>query len=302
MVNVKWSKRKLRNSIVAYGFMAPALILLIIFVFYPIIYSLPLAFFDYSIIGKSVFIGWDNFTRAFNDTTFWASLKNSVVFILVVPPIQILAILLAILVNKEIPGIKFFRVLFYIPVVTSLVAVSIIWKFIFDPNGILNTFLMNIGVIRDPIMWLTSSKLALGMMMFITLWQGLGYFMMIYLGGLQGIPKELEEAGMIDGASKFTILTRIKLPLLRPYVVLCTFLSLLSAISVFDIMFVITDGTGSPNGATMVQALYTFKKAFVDFEFGYSASLGLLVAVITTILSVAIFVYGNKGGTKENNG
>lgn len=294
------SKKKMRNTLVAYTFMGPALILLIIFVFYPIIYSFPLAFFDYSIIGKTHFIGWDNFIRAINDAEFWISVKNSVLFVLVVPPIQILSILLAILVNKDIPGIKFFRVLFYIPVVTSMVAVSITWGFIFNPSGILNTFLLNNGFIKDPIMWLGSPQLALGSLMFITIWQGLGYFMMIYLAGLQSIPKDVEEAGMIDGANAFTILFKIKIPLLKPYVWFCTLMSILSAVGVFDIVYVLT--SGGPADATMVTNVYSFQKAFVDFNFGYSAAIGLMLSVVTTALSVFVFIYGRKGGMSHNNG
>lgn len=278
----------------AYIFMAPALILLIIFVFYPIIYSFPLAFYDYSIVGKTVFIGWDNFTRAINDTQFWISVKNSVIFVLVVPPIQLFSILLALLVNKKIPGIKIFRVLFYIPVVTSMVAVSIIWGFIFAPNGIINSFLISHGAIKEAILWLASPKLALLSLMFITMWQGVGYFMMIYLAGLQSIPAELEEAAKIDGANKFYILFRVKIPLLKPFVWLCSLMSILSAVGVFDIVYVLTNG--GPNNATLVTNVYSFQKAFSDFSFGYSSAIGLLVAIVTTGLSAIIFVYGNKGG------
>ncbi len=290
----KSNKKKLRDTLIAYAFMAPALILLIVFVFYPIIYSFPLAFFDYSIVGKTKFVGWANFSRAIHDKEFWIAVKNSITFVLVVPPIQILAILLAILVNKELPGMKFFRALFYIPVVTSMVAVSITWGWIFSPDGVLNTLLMNIGFIKDPIMWLASPNLALFSLMFITMWQGLGYFMMIYLAGLQSVPKDMEEAAMIDGANKVQTLFKVKIPLLKPYVWLCTLMSILSAVGVFDVVYVLTNG--GPNNATLVTNLYSFQKAFTDFSFGYSAAIGLLVSIVTTALSTVVFVYGKKGG------
>lgn len=294
-------KMKFKNSLVAYAFMLPALIFLVIFVFYPIVYSLPLAFFDYSVIGKTHFVGWANFAKAINDSEFWISIKNVIIFSLIVPVIQILSILLAILVNKNIPGIKLFRVLFYIPVVTSMVAVAITWNFIFDPSGLLNTFLLNHGIIKNPIMFLQDPKLALLTMMFITIWQGLGYYMMIYLAGLQSLPKDVEEAGMIDGANKFTILFKIKIPLLKPYVWLCSFMSILSAVQVFDVVYVLAP-TGEPNNATLVPNLFSFNKAFVDFNFGYSAAIGILIAIVTTALSVVVFIYGNKGGMSYNNG
>ena len=235
MKNVSRNKKKIRDTLVAYGFMAPALILLIIFVFYPIIYSLPLAFCDYSGLGATHFVGWANFARAIHDSEFWIAVKNSIIFCLIVPPIQIFAILLAILVNKDIPGIKFFRALFYIPVVTSMIAVSLTWKWILSPDGVINHLLMGAGIIKEPVMWLASPKLALFSLMFITMWQGLGYYMMIYLAGLQSIPKDMEEAAMVDGANKFQTLFKIKIPLLKPYVWFCTFVSILSAVGVFDI-------------------------------------------------------------------
>lgn len=287
-------KKLLKNSLVAYAFMAPALILLIVFVFYPIFYGIPLAFYDYSVVGKTTFVGWGNFTRALHDSQFWMAMKNSVLFVLVVPPIQILSIMLAVLVNRKLPGITFFRVLFYIPVVTSMVAVSITWGFIFDPNGIINTLLISKGIIKDPILFLGSPNLALFSLMFVTLWQGLGYYMMIYLAGLQSVPQDVEEAALVDGANKFQTLFKIKIPLLKPYVWFCTLLSTLSAVSVFDVVFVLTNG--NPYNSTLVVNLYTYNKAFLDFSFGYSAAIGLLMAVITTLLSILIFVYGRKGG------
>lgn len=294
-------RAKLRNSIVAYAFMLPALILLIIFVFYPIIYSLPLAFTDYSAIGTTHFVGWANFSKAISDADFWISIKNVLVFCLIVPVIQVLSILLAVLVNKKIPGIKFFRVLYYIPVVTSMVAVSITWNFIFDESGLINKFLMNLHIIKEPLMFLQSSSLALLCMMFITIWQGLGYYMMIYLAGLQSLPQDVEEAGMIDGAGKLTILFKIKVPLLKPYVWYCSLMSVISAVQVFDIVYVLAP-EGQPNKATLVPNLFSFNKAFVDFNFGYSAAIGLLIAIVTTALSAIVFAYGNKGGMSYNNG
>lgn len=288
------SKKKLKQTFIAYCFMIPALIILALFVFYPIIYSLPLAFYDYSILGETRFIGWDNFSRAIHDTEFWISIKNSALFVLVVPPIQVFAILLATLVNRKLPGIKFFRALYYIPVVTSMIAVSLTWKWIFNPDGILNNFLITNGIIKEPIMWLASSKLALFSLMFITIWQGLGYYMMIYLAGLQSIPKDIEEAAIVDGANKVQTLFKIRIPLLKPYVWFCSLMSILSAVGVFDVVYVITGG--GPNNATLVTNLYSFNKAFSDFSFGYSAAVGLLVSIVTTALSAIVFVYGRKGG------
>lgn len=292
-------KRRIRENLVAYAFMAPALIVLAVFVFYPIIYSIPLAFYDYSGIGESHYIGFDNFIKAFHDEEFWIAIRHSIQFVLVVPIIQILSILLATLVNKKLPGISIFRVLIYIPVVTSMIAVSIIWNWIFDEGGVLNVILMNIGLLKDPVLWLGDANLALFTLMFITIWQGLGYYMMLYLAGLQSLPPEMEEAAIIDGAGRIKTFIKIKIPLLKPYVWFCSLMSVISAVSVFDVVFAIKDD-GGPDNATLVANLYSYRKAFVNFEFGYSAAVGVLVSIVILALSVFVFIYGRRGGMSNN--
>lgn len=287
-------KGKTRQAIKAYLFMAPALIMISLFVFVPIIGSLPLMFYDYSVLGETKFIGLDNFVRAFHDREFFIAIFNSIVFVVVVPIIQILSILLALLVNRKISGISLFRTLFYIPVITSMVAVSIIWGFLFDPSGIINTALMNAGIINQPLGFLGDGKTAMLCIMFITVWQGLGYYMMLYLAGLQSVPKELEEAAIVDGANRIQTLLKVKMPMLKPYIWFCSLNSIISAVGVFDVVYVLT--TGGPNNATLVINYYSYVKAFKDFQFGYAAAVGTVQAVITCVLSIIIFVYGKKGG------
>lgn len=294
----KQKKLKKKQALTAYAFMAPAMVLIFVFTLVPIIGSLILMFYDYSVLGTTKFIGFANFVKAFHDREFIISIKNSVIFVAIVPVIQILSILLALLVNRKLPGMTFFRVLFYIPVVTSMVAVSIIWGFIFDTNGVINSALMDWGIIKMPLGFLNSKQTAMLCLMFITVWQGLGYYMMMYLAGLQGIPEELSEAARIDGAGKVQTILKIKIPLLKPYIWLCTLNSVISAIGVFDVVFVLTKG--GPNDATMVINYYSYVKAFNDFQFGYAAAIGAIQATITTILSIVVFWYGKRGGMTNN--
>lgn len=284
--------RSVRENIKAYLFMLPALILLTMFVFIPIVFSMPLMFFDYSVLGKTKFVGIDNFTRMFSDREFLISLCNSILFVGIVPIIQILSMLLAILVNRKLYGIVLFRVLFYIPVVTSMVAVSIMWGFLFDSQGLVNTVLLDKGLISAPLGFLGDKRTSLLCIMLITLWQGLGYYMMLYLSGLQSLPKEIEEASMIDGASSLQILTRIKIPLLKPYIWFCSLNSLISAVGVFDIVYILTKG--GPNNATTVINYYSYVQAFSKYDFGYAAAVGAVQAIIVTILSISIFIYGKR--------
>ena len=290
--------RKAKETAVAYAFMMPALIIILIFTIIPIFASLGLMFFDYSVLGKTKFIGFNNFLRAFRDREFIIAIRNSLVFVAVVPVIQILSILLSLLANRKLPGIGLFRTLFYIPVITSMVAVSIIWGFIFNSSGVINTLLIDLGFITQPLGFINDKKTAMLCLMFITLWQGLGYYMMMYLAGLQGIPSELSEAARIDGAGTVRVITSIIIPQLKPFIWLCTLNSITAAIGVFDVVFVLSKG--GPDNATMVINYYSYTKAFGEFRFGYAAAVGAVQAVITSIVSIAVFVYGRRGGMTNN--
>lgn len=287
-------KIKTKQNIKAYLFMAPALLILTVFVITPIVGSFPLMFYDYSVVGRTRFIGVNNFVRAFGDREFWIAIKNSFIFVLIVPVLQILAVLMAILVNRKIFGISIFRTLFYIPVITSMVAVSIMWGFLFNSSGVINTVLINMGIISQPMGFVNDSKTAMLCIMFITIWQGIGYYMMLYLAGLQSVPKELEEAALVDGANGVQTFIKVRLPLLKPYIWFCSLNSVISAIGVFDVVYVLSKG--GPDNATMVINYYSYTKAFTDFEFGYASAIGAVQALITTSLSIFIFIYGNKGG------
>lgn len=289
--------KKLKNTVAAYLFMAPALLILCTFVLFPVLFNIPLSLFDYSIISEAKFVGLNNYRRAFSDPDFWTAMKNSILFVLCVPVLQLCSLLLALVVNQKLKGAAFFRVLFYIPVVTSMIAISIIWSFIFSPDGVINSWLIKQGIISRPIYFLADTRLALPTLMFVTIWQGLGYYMMLYLAGLQSVPMELQEAARMDGAGRFQTFIKITVPMMKPYIWFCSLYSVLSALGVFDIVFAMTDG--GPDKATLVMNLYTYKKAFGNFQFGYSAAAGLVMSVITTLFSCIIFLYGKRGGMKN---
>ncbi|MGQ3479853.1 carbohydrate ABC transporter permease [Paenibacillus sp. TY11] len=288
---IKWLRSE---SFTAWAFMTPGLLLLAVFVFWPIIYSIPLALTDYSVISDTHFVGLDNFAAAFKDRNFLISIWNSLLYVLIVPFLQIFSILMAVLVNSHIPGIKIFRTTYYIPVVTSMVAVALIWSWLLGNNSVVNYLLMQVGLISKDIHWLSDSNLALYVLMFITMWKGLGYYMMLYLAGLQNIPQDLYEAARVDGASRWRLIVHITLPLLRPYVLFCTLISLMSAIRVFDEVYVLTKG--GPGTATLTSSLYIFQKGMEQFNFGYASALGLIVGAMIAVLSIIVFRFNRKGG------
>ncbi|WNR46128.1 carbohydrate ABC transporter permease [Paenibacillus roseipurpureus] len=291
----KWFQKE---SLTAWMFMFPGLLLIGIFVFWPIIYSVPLSFTDYSVISDTHYIGLKNFRRAFHDHDFLISLWHSMVYIIIVPFIQIFAILMAVLMNSKLPGVKFFRTAYYLPVVTSMVAVAIIWGWLYSPNGIVNYVLMSTGIISDKIGWLSSQKTALASIMFVTMWKGLGYYMMIYLAGLQAVPKDLYEAASIDGATRLQQVVKVTIPMLKPYVFFCTLISMMSAIRVFDEVFVLTNSSslGGPGTATLTSSVYIYDRGFKQFDFGYASAMGLIVSAIILVFSIFIFRFNKKGG------
>ncbi len=288
-------RKKVKTTMISYLFMAPALIILGIFVFYPIVFSIPLAFTNYSAVGGTTkFIGLYNFERLVRDPDFWLALKNSCLFVVVVPILQLLSILLALLMNQKFHGNAALRVLIYMPVVTSMVAVSIIWKFIFEDDGLINALLMNWNIIDKPISFLFESKIALIVLMGVTIWQGIGYYMMMYLSALQSFPTEILDASKIDGANAWQTFWKIRLPLLKNQIGFCSLISTIAAVGVFDVVFTMTNG--GPNKSTYVINYYSYKMAFTNYDFGYSAAIGLVSAVIIGIFSCIQFAIKNRGG------
>ena len=292
----KWSKQQKSRAGFAYLMIAPGVLLLIVFTFYPILYGLPLAFTNYSALDATKWIGMKNFQRAFQDPDFYVALKNSLIYVIVVPIIQIIAILMAVLVNTKLRFVGFFRVAFFIPVVTSMVAAAIAWKWMYEEQGIINYILRSLGLTRHDIAFMVEPKYALAGVMLVTIWKGLGYYMMIYLAGLQSIPSELQEAARIDGANRLQVIRLITIPLLMPFVLLCSLLSVMGAIRVFDEIFVMHGPKGDPINSTLVASVYTYKVAFQDFDFGYAAAIGLVVAMIILVFSLFMFRYTRKGG------
>ena len=275
--------------------MLPAMTVVVLFSIVPIIGSLVLTLFDYSAgLGETKFIGLKNFQKLFSDRIFILSIKHSVQFIIVVPIIQVLSMALAVLVNRHLPGIKIFRTLYYIPVVTSMVAVSITWGFILNDSGLINQILKSLHVIKKSIGFFSNPNIAFYSVMFIVIWQGLGYYMMMYLAGLQAVPAELTDAAKIDGATNLKVFFNVTIPQLKPYIWFCSLNSLIGAIGVFDPVMVLT--SGGPNNATTVINYYSYTTAFREFNFGYAAAIGTVQAVITLCISIVIFMYGKKGG------
>lgn len=278
--------RKVQTYLLAFLFLIIPLTLLGIFTFYPIIRGIILSFADYNmLLGTTKWVGLRNYKELFNDKYFYQGLTNIFKYLIVVPFIQFFSIVLAVTVNQKIPGIKFFRTLFYVPVITGAVVVSIAWRWVFNVDGLLNYILINLKIVKEPVLWLTNSNLAIYSAMFVTFWRGLGYYMVIYLAGLQNIPSELYEAAMIDGASGFQSFFKITLPLLRPTILFCSLISTMAALKVFEEIFLLTQGAA--NTTTIMYLIYEY--AFVRYKFGLSAALSVVFSGILIIFAIINF-------------
>jgi len=269
-----------RPTLVAYLFLLPALALLAVFTFYPVVFGTVLGLFEYDVINPPRY--------------FWIALTNSAKYVLVVPVIQLCSILLAVLVNRQLRGVGAFRTAYYIPVITSWPVVGIMWTWMYDQQGVVNWVLRSLDVLARPISWLNHPTITLYAVMFVTLWKGLGWYMVIYLSGLQAIPAEYEEAAMIDGASRSRVFWHVTIPLLRPYVLLASLISTMAAVKVFEEIYVMT--RGGPFYSTYTMFMYIFDKAFEELNLGYAAALALVLAAILLVLSAINFRVFRRGG------
>jgi putative chitobiose transport system permease protein len=258
-------------------------------VFGPALHGLYLSFTRYDLIQPPEWVGLANFQRLLRDRLFWQVVGNTLLYLVGVVPILVMVPLgLAILVNQKLRGIRWFRVAYYTPVVVSMVVAGIAWRWLYDENGLLNQFLQGLPV--DPnlrengIPWLTSPRWAIFSVMAVTIWKGLGYYMVIYLAGLQAIPTDLYEAAAIDGSDGLRKHWDITVPLMKPYLLLVAVISAISATKVFEEIYVMTQGGPLNSSKTIVYYLYEL--AFQNSNMGYACAVGLALFLLILVLSI----------------
>ena len=271
---------------VAWLMLVPAGVLLITFLIIPIILTFILAFTNARLISPqpATFIGVDNFVRLFSDETFWASLRNTVIFAVVIVPVQsAVALGLAVLVNTKIRGVNFFRTVYFLPLVTSIVVVSMLWLFMYQPNGLINSVLAQFGI-QGPD-WLGDTRTALFAIIVLSIWQACGLHMVIWLSGLQTIPGELYEAAEIDGASKWQQFQHVTWPGLRATAVFILITITIAAFSLFSQVNLMTQG--GPLDSTTTLVFQAVRVGFQQQQTGYASAISLvffaLVLVVTLV-------------------
>jgi putative chitobiose transport system permease protein len=276
------------GTVTAWAFLMPALVLLSLSVLIPAGMALLMSF---SQAGLDVseplrFVGVANFRRLLADPMVLRVALTTLIYLIgVVPPIVIGALMLAVLVNRQLPAIAWFRAALYTPVLVSIVVASIAFRWLYAENGLLNGWLgALLGDRFSPIAFLTSPALALPSVMVVTLWKGLGYYMVILLAGLQGIPKELYEAAQLDGSEGWRQHLDITLPLLRPYLTLVAVMSAIAATKVFEEVFLMTQG--GPADSTRTLVYYVYDQAFSELEISYACTVGLALFLVVLLLTL----------------
>ena len=288
---------KRNNTLWGYLFLTPQLLGLLAFALIPLGFALVLSFTNWDGFGAKTFIGLENFIGQFNNPVFWKALWNTVLYTILYIPIGIsLSLLLAIALNK-IKGKEFYRVLFFMPVVTSSVSVGVIWMWILNGDfGILNQFLANFGI-NGP-QWLTDTSLVMVSIALLSVWWQLGFNMVIFLAGLQGISTSYYEAAEIDGASKFQKFKHITLPLISPTTFFVTIMAIISSFQMFDQALVITGG--GPAKASYTLVFHIYETAFMNFRMGEGSAAAMILFVIILIFTLIQFKLSKRWVHYEN--
>jgi putative chitobiose transport system permease protein len=266
-----------------------------VFVLYPIVAVVYYSFTDYSIVTPPEWIGLKNYQQLVQDPIFWQALRHSFIYLLVTPTLIFLCILLAIVVNRKLPGINVFRALYYIPVISGSIAVGIAWRLMLDTNGLLNGILISVGILKEPIQWLAEPAYTLPIAMLLTTWMGLGYYMLIFLAGLQNISEELYDAALIDGCNARQKHWHVSFPGLRPQITFVAVISSLAALEVFNEILILFGPLGGVLNSGVTMVFYLWRQAFRLQHAGMASAIALVLLVMTLAFSIVNIRYLERG-------
>lgn len=293
---IKVRNNKMRLTI--FFFLLPALLIYVLFQIIPLVGAMFFSFMEWNgIAGSSLnFVGLENYTAAFHNPDFILSLKNmlKMVFFSVLFHTPI-ALVMAVVINTKCRGYRIFKALFFVPTVFPLTAVGLMWYFVFMPTGVFNSFLKVIGLGGLTSAWLVDSAKAMNTIVFVNIWAGVGYYMVILLAGLTTIPDDVYEAAAIDGAGKLQCFFKITIPMLKPTISMCILMDVIGSVKVFDLIFAMTGG--GPNGLTNLPTTLMYNEAFKYSHYGLGSAIGIIIMVIC----LAGTLLSNKLTGKKND-
>jgi multiple sugar transport system permease protein len=270
------------------AFIAPGFLLFAGLIVYPMVRAFQMSFYDWSVVAgtASRFTGFDNYVKAYHDPVFWRAAANSAVYMaFTVPPQVVLGLLVAMLLNNRAPGRALFRVLFYLPVVTSWVVVSLLFQYLFADSGLVNWMLHDVAHLTSgPTPWLAGRWTGMAVVSALGVWKGVGWSMMIFLAALQGVPKELLESAAMDGAGPWQRFRAVTLPAVRPAAVFVTVMLVIGGFNAFTSVLLVTGG--GPADSTQVLLTYMYQQAFKNLAFGYGSAIAVLLTLLVFALSM----------------
>ena len=280
----RWSGVRRKDAITGYLFLLPNLVGLLTFSIFPIAYAIYLTFHSWDLASPPEFIGFGNIVRMADDWLFWKTLGNTAYYAFAaVPTAIVIAFWLAVMINRKMPGVLIFRVIYFLPNITLSVAAAQTWSWIFHPQfGLLNYLLSLVGI-QGPF-WLLDSRWSMPSVMVVSIWQGVGYAMLVFLAGLQGIPAELYEAAIVDGANPWHQLRYVTIPMLSPTIFFILTTSFIGAFQGFDLFFLLTQG--GPAHSTTTLVYHIFNNAFRHFRMGYATSMAAVLFFLILTLTL----------------
>ncbi|NQX69479.1 sugar ABC transporter permease [Paenibacillus ferrarius] len=294
-VKRKSSMRQIREDLMGYAFVSPMVLGLVIFTLFPIIASFFLSFTDWNFVAgfsKTKFLGLDNFIKLIHDSVFLLSLKNNLILMIVVPVTLAISVALAVIIDKKIHLKDLLKVVFFIPYISSIVAVAIVFQVLFHPTyGPINQILMSWGMDNPP-KWLADPDFALYCVMGLMVWVQIGYNMIIFMAGLQSIPNDLYEAADIDGASKWKQFYSITVPLLSPTTFFLLITGIIGTFKVFDVISVLTGG--GPANSTTVVVYRLYETAFVNLQSGYASAMAVVLLILVLLITLLQWIGQRK--------
>ncbi|WP_328701171.1 carbohydrate ABC transporter permease [Aquibacillus kalidii] len=294
-MKLKRSKIQRSENLAGFLFVSPMFIGVSIITLLPIVATFILAFADWKFIAgwdQLKWVGFANFEALFSDSVFLKSLLNNAIFVLTVPLTMIVSLVLAIIIDKHVYLKSYFKVAFFMPYISSVVAIAVVWQVLFHPTaGPINQFLMSIGI-ENPPLWIADPKFALISVMMIHLWISVGFNLIVYIAGLQSIPKELYEAAEIDGANTWYKFRKITVPLVSPTSFFLLITGIIATFKVFDLIAVLT--SGGPLNSTSMLVWYLYDTAFINLEIGYASAIAVILFLVVFAITIIQWIAQKK--------
>lgn len=282
-----------RNTLIGWSFILPNFLGFGLLTLVPIIWLFYMSFTNWNVFGKADWIGLANFQRLVGDGSFQIALLNTLYYsVMHIPLTLVVSLGLALLLNSKLRGVAFFRTAAFFPYITSIVAIAIVWNLLFSPDyGPINEVLRFIGIANPP-GWLTSADWAMPAVVIVSTWRDMGYYMILFLAGLQTVPRELHEAARVDGANTVQRFFNVTLPSLRPTTFFVTVMLTINSFKVFDLILVMTNG--GPGQATLVLSQFIYKKGFVESQFGYASAASVVLFFLCIIVTIVQFLINKR--------